>query len=260
MTPPAGGDGPAQRWAPESYARNARFVSELGRPVVALLAPRPGERILDLGCGDGALTVALVEAGAEVVAVDNSAEQIAGARARGLDARLGDAAALDFDGAFDAVFSNAALHWVRAPDAVIDGVWRALKPGGRFVGELGGDGNVETLRAALYAALGRRGLDPAAVDPWYFPTVENYAGRLRRRGFEVEDIALIARPTPLPGALADWLATFAQAFLAAVPEADRGALVTEVEAAVRPRLCDSGGRWTADYRRLRFRVRRPARE
>jgi len=254
---PAGESGLGQRWDPESYARNARFVSNLGRPVLSLLAARPGERILDLGCGDGALALELVEAGAQVVALDASAAQVSAACARGLDARLGDAAALDFDGEFDAVFSNAVLHWVRDADAVIDGVWRALRPGGRFVGEMGGDGNVDSLRAALHAALSRRGVDPAAVDPWYFPTTEDYAGRLRRRGFAVEEIALIPRPTPLPGDLADWLATFAQPFLMAVPEAARGGLVAEVTVAVGRRLRDAEGCWTVDYRRLRFRAGRP---
>ena len=122
-----------QTWDPERYARNARFVSDLGMPVVELLDPKPGERILDLGCGDGALTRKLVDMGCEVVGVDGSAEQVQAACARGLDARVGRAARLEFEGEFDAVFSNAVLHWVKDADAAIAGVWHALRPGGRFV-------------------------------------------------------------------------------------------------------------------------------
>src|SRR5258708_10292583 len=129
-----------QSWDPDSYARNDRFVSDLGAPVVELLAPHAGERILDLGCGDGALTAKLVALGCTVVGVDASAQQIAAARALGLDAHVVSGEELAFAAAFDAVFSNAALHWMRRADRVIDGAWRALRPGGRFVAEFGGAG------------------------------------------------------------------------------------------------------------------------
>ena len=131
-----------QTWNPDQYARNAGFVPALGLPVVELLDPQPGERILDLGCGDGVLTEKLASLGCQVVGVDSSAAQVAAAQARGLDARVVDAHELPFEAEFDAVFSNAALHWMRQPEAVIAGVWRALEPGGRFVGELGGAGNI----------------------------------------------------------------------------------------------------------------------
>jgi len=250
--------GTKQRWDPERYHRNASFVAELGAPLIALLAPQPGERVLDLGCGHGTLTEKLVAAGASVLGVDASAEQVAAARARGLDAQVADGHALAFDGEFDAVLSNAALHWMTRPDAVIDGVWRALKPGGRFVGEMGGAGNVGRVKEALAAALERRGLDAAAADPWYFPTPEDYAGRLSARGFAVEEIALIERPTPLPGRLADWLETFAEPFVFQVPEGERAALIAEVEAAAADALCDRDGRWEVDYVRLRFVAVKPA--
>ena len=249
----------SQSWDPERYARNARFVADLGAPVVELLAPRAGERVLDLGCGDGALTVKLADLGCEVVGVDASAPQIDAAKRLGLDARVVAGEALDFGAEFDAVFSNAALHWMkRDPDRVIDGVWRALRPGGRFVGEMGGDGCVATIHRALLAGLARRGVDTAAVDPWYFPSVADYRARLERRGFRVESIALIPRPTPLPGDLDGWLETFAESFTRALSEAERPALLAEVRGACAPKLADESGRWTADYVRLRFRAGKPA--
>jgi SAM-dependent methyltransferase len=244
--------GGRQHWDPERYARVARFVADLGMPVVELLAPKPGERILDLGCGDGALTKKLAEMGALVVGVDASAEQIAAAQRLGLDARVVDAEDLRLPPAFDAVFSNAALHWMKKPDAVIAGVARALKPGGRFVAEMGGAGNVATARRALEAAVARRGIDAAALSPWYFPTPEEYAAKLRVGGFEVRHIELFQRPTPLPTRLADWFDTFGEAFLAAVPPAERAAVKQEAEALAAPTLRKPDGSWFADYVRLRF--------
>ncbi len=247
-----------QHWEARRYARNARFVSDLGAPVVELLSPRPGERILDLGCGDGALTEQLERVGCRVIGVDASAQQIAAARSRGLDAHVIGGEELAFDDEFDAVFSNAALHWMKDADRVIDGVWRALAPGGRFVAEMGGDGCVATIIAALSDALWRRGVDAAHVNPWYFPTVADYRARLERRGFVVTSIALIPRPTPLPGDVTGWLETFAESFSSALPARERAAFVAEVQESLRPALCDASGSWTADYVRLRFAATRPA--
>ena len=251
MTPPT------QHWDPESYARNARFVSDLGEALIELLAPGPGEHVLDLGCGDGVLTEKLVARGCNVVGLDASPEQVTAARMRGMDARVGDAAALDFDAEFNAVFSNAALHWMLDPDVVIAGIWRALKPGGRFVGEMGGEGNVRLIKAALVAALNARGLDGAAAVPWYFPSPDEYRGKLEAAGFSVTSIKLIPRPTPLPGDMADWLGTFAGNFLNQVPAADRAAFLAEVSEALAPDLRDAEGKWTADYVRLRFVAEKP---
>jgi SAM-dependent methyltransferase len=248
---------PEQTWDPQRYARNARFVADLGLPVLALLDPRPGERVLDLGCGDGALSLHLVEAGCAVVAVDASPEQVEAARARGLDARVTDGQALGFSRRFDAVFTNAALHWMTRPDAVIAGVREALVPGGRFVGEFGGHGCVARIVGALDAALARRGLDSGAVERWYFPTGEEYRARLERGGFVPRSVELIPRPTPLPGDIADWLETFAERWLDRVPKSERSALVAEVREALRPPLLDPGGGWVADYVRLRFSADRP---
>jgi SAM-dependent methyltransferase len=241
-----------QTWDPERYARNARFVADLGAPVVELLAPRAGERILDLGCGDGVLTARLASMGCHVIGVDSSARQIEAARKLDLDVRVMNGEALVFDSEFDAVFSNAALHWMSNPAKVIAGVRRALKPHGRFVAEFGGHGCVAKIRKALVEALNRRGVDGEAASLWYFPTVEDYSLQLTRGGFVVNYIALIPRPTPLPGDVTGWLETFAESFTTALPLAERPSYVAEVREALRPELCDAGGRWTADYVRLRF--------
>jgi len=246
-----------QQWSPEQYAKNARFVSDLGMPVVTLLEPRTGERILDVGCGDGPLTKKLVELGCEVVGVDASPAMVEAAKALGLDARVMDGQALQFTQEFDAVFSNAALHWMKRPEAVIAGVWQALKPGGRFVAEFGGDGNTATVIRALKAALQPRGLDFHALSPWYFPSVEEYRGKLEAQGFVANSIALIPRPTPLPGSLVAWLETFAQSFVAPQPPTERAVFLKEVEDRCRPTLCDAEGKWAVDYVRLRFSALKP---
>ncbi|PYV47372.1 MAG: SAM-dependent methyltransferase [Acidobacteria bacterium] len=249
--------GSIQEWNAEQYAKNARFVSDLGQAVLDLLNPQPGERILDLGCGDGALTERLVAAGANVVGVDSSADMVRAAKDRGLDARVVDGYTLEFDSEFDAVFSNAAMHWMkRDPDAVVAGVYRAIKPGGRFVAEMGGHGCVAAITVALCATLQEGGLsNPADLIPWYFPTPDEYQARLEAAGFVIEHIALIPRPTPLPTGMRGWLDTFAIPFTTTLPEYKRGEFLDEVTEKLRPVLCDSNGRWTADYMRLRFLAR-----
>jgi len=251
-------DTPAQEWSSDRYAENARFVSDLGQAVLELLNPRPGERILDLGCGDGALTAKIVAAGAEVVGVDASADMVSAAKRRGLDARVMDAHNLGFNFEFDAVFSNAAMHWMKHdPDAVIQGGHRALKPGGRFAAEMGGHGCVAAITVALCATLERYGVpNPASLIPWYFPTLDAYRERLDRAGFDVKYIALIPRPTPLPTGMRGWLETFAIPFTKSVSEEKRPAFLDEVTERLRPALCDDKGKWTADYMRLRFLARK----
>jgi SAM-dependent methyltransferase len=179
------------------YGKNARFVSDLGIPVVELLTPKPKERILDLGCGDGALTVKLVELGCALVGVDSSAAMVEAAKALGIEAHVLDGQSLRFTDEFDAVFSNAALHWMTNPEHVITGVWQALKPGGRFVGEFGGYGNVATIVNAIESTLSAR--DIVVAKPWFFPRAEEYKELLEASGFEVRTISLIPRPTLLPG-------------------------------------------------------------
>jgi SAM-dependent methyltransferase len=251
---------PTSRWSPTDYAKNAAFVPALGRAVVELLAPRPGERILDLGCGDGVLTETLAAAGAEVVGVDASPEMIAAAKARGLEARVMDGQALAFEAEFDAVFSNAALHWMLDPPAVARGVFKALKPGGRFVGEQGGAGNIATLRGALREVLTERGYPVPAEDPQWYASPEEFRAVYEAAGFTDVEAWLIDRPTPLPSGAAAWYKTFRAGFLdaAQVPESEIDAVAAAAEERAAPRLRQPDGHWIADYVRLRFTMRKPA--
>jgi trans-aconitate methyltransferase len=250
---------PAQEWNSSRYAENARFVSDLGQPVLDLLNPQPGERILDLGCGDGALTEKLVAAGAEVLGVDASPDMVAAAKARGLNVHVADGYSLNFRFQFDAVFSNAALHWMkRDPDAVIQGVHRALRPGGRFVAEMGGFGNVAAITVALCGTLAQFGIaNPPAFSPWYFPSADEYRERLDRAGFQVDYIELIPRPTLLPTGMRGWLETFAIPFTKALAAEKRSEFLDSVTEKLRPALCDHKKNWTADYVRLRFLAVKP---
>lgn len=243
-------------WSAETYQRNAHFVPSMAADLVDLLAPQPRERILDIGCGDGVLTELIAARGANVIGIDTSESMLAAARARGLDVRIMDGQRLEFGREFDAVFSNAALHWMREPDAVLDGVARVLQPGGRFVAEFGGDGCVKAITGAMTSVLARRGL-PAAL-PWYFPPIEEYTTKLRAHGFDVDVARLFPRPTPLPTGIAGWLDTFAAPLFAPLDTDEREAAVREIEDLLRPTLCDATGAWTADYVRLRIAARQRA--
>ena len=239
-----------QTWSSDGYGTHARFVSTLGAGAVEWLDPKAGERVLDLGCGDGALTEQLVQSGAAVVGADSSETFVASARGRGLDARLMDGHALEFDSEFDAVFSNAALHWMARPRDVLAGVALALKPGGRFVAEFGGHGNCAAIVTALTATADNRQGDRTLANPWYFPTAKAYQALLEELGFSVSRIALIPRPTPLPTDMSGWLMTFRAPFFKQFGNECEAALQETVEL-LRPSLCDESGGWTADYVRLR---------
>lgn len=241
-----------QTWDAAEYAAKGRFVADLAGGVVELLDPRPGERILDLGCGDGALTEKLRESGAEVVGVDASAEMLRAAQARGLEVYENRAEQLPFNAEFDAVFSNAALHWIRNQAAVLEGVHRALKPGGRFAAEMGGLGNIAAIRVALQAVLNRYGIDAEEAAASFFPSTGEYRRLLERAGFKVQSIELIPRPTALPAGMVGWLETFRNGVLDRLGMDERVSAVEEIVGLLRPVLRDSDGNWSADYVRLRF--------
>jgi len=251
----------ASRWSPTDYAKNAAFVPALGDAVLGLLAPQPGELILDLGCGDGVLTERIAAAGARVIGLDSAPEMVEAARARGIDAFVADAEAMDVErfGRFDAVFSNAALHWMLDADAVASGVFKALREGGRFVGEMGGEGNLATLRQALRDVLTERSYPMPAQDPAWYAGVDDFTRLYCIAGFSEVRAALIPRPTPLPGGVADWVKTFRAGVMdmAMVPEWERDDIAAAVEARVAPALRQPDGSFCADYVRLRFSMRKP---
>jgi len=246
-----------QTWDPQAYGGNGAFVHGMAGGVVEWLNAQAGEYILDLGCGDGQLTQRIAATGANVVGVDASPEMVSAARSRNVTADVGNAEALPFErNEFHAVFSNAALHWVRNHDAMMAQVHRVLKPGGRFVAEMGGHGNIAAIRVALIAVLSRYGLADKEDGVNYYPTPDAYTRRLTRHGFRVEQIVLIPRPTPLPhSGMTAWLRTFRRGVLDSVPAYLRDAVVEETTALLAEALRDEEGNWVADYVRLRFIAR-----
>jgi trans-aconitate methyltransferase len=246
----------ADAWNASLYDARHAFVWEMAKGVLELLAPRPGERILDLGCGTGQLTSQIASRGAEVLGLDLSLGMIDEARKKfpALRFEAGDARSLKFADEFEAVFSNAALHWIPEAERVVSGVARALRPGGRFVVEFGGKGNVRSVTAALEEALLQMGVSTADARPWYYPSIAEYSALVERHGLEVREAALFERPTELEDGergLASWVRMFCGWFLARVPEEAREDYIRAVERAARPALW-KGRHWELDYRRLRL--------
>lgn len=246
-----------QTWDSEVYGRNGAFVHTLASDVLAWLAPQPGEQILDLGCGDGQLSARIAASGAIVTGLDASPQMAAAARSRGIVVHEASAESMPFaDRSFDAVFSNAALHWVRNHNAMLAEVRRVLRPGGRFVAEMGGQGNIAAIQVALMASLARHGLAGREDSVNYFPAPSVYRRRLQQHGLHVEQIELIPRPTPLPqSGMEGWLNTFRRGVLDSLPQHARTAVLHDTVALLEPVLRDEEGNWTADYVRLRFIAR-----
>jgi ubiquinone/menaquinone biosynthesis C-methylase UbiE len=247
----------AGAWDAARYQEKHSFVWRYGASLLELLNPQPGERILDVGCGTGQLTAEIARAGAQVVGLDYSEDMLSDARKNfpDLEFVLGDASRFHFDQPFDAVFSNAALHWVKDADGAVASVARALRAGGRFVAEFGGKGNIATVQAALRAVLG-----PSADEqsPWYYPSIGEYAPILERHNLEVRNASLFDRPTPLDGenGLEHWLRMFMQTYLRQFSPQRADEVVCQLVEHLRPELYQNGV-WTVDYRRLRVLASRP---
>jgi len=240
------------KWDAADYAHIGGFVAELGGAALDLLDPKAGERILDVGCGEGTLTRKMIERGATVLGIDNSPEMVAAARAKGVDALLLAAEDMQFFAEFDAAFSNATLHWVLSKEQAARAIFRALRLGSRFAGEMGGEGNLRKLREALDEELIIRGyVPPVEASNWY-ASPEEFAAVYEGAGFREIDARLIERPTPIEHGVAAWVTTFRKGWL------DRAGVPEEERASIGAAVADRVGSSLADYVRLRFIMRKPA--
>ncbi len=246
-----------EHWQANLYARNARFVSRLASDLIDVLDPKPGQRVLDIGCGDGVFSQLIQARGADVVGVDPAADMVRSARSRGVDARV--CAIQDFDeqNAFDLAVSNAVFHWIPEPRRALAAVFRALRPNARFVGEMGGHGNIAAVIRVLTPLLADQGIEFVDRNPWNFPDCDSWSADLRSAGFTVTSADLFERPTPLPTSFGDWIDTFGGSLLAGLPPSVRAAIKSAAENAAEPELRRTDGTWVLDYVRLRFVAVKP---
>ncbi|MBW4596354.1 MAG: class I SAM-dependent methyltransferase [Brasilonema angustatum HA4187-MV1] len=244
------------QWNAELYDSKHSFISELVANLVELLSPKPGECILDLGCGTGHLTHKIASLGAEVIGIDSAPTMIEQARKNypPLDFEVVDAKNLPYTEKFDSIFSNAVLHWIKEPEEVVVGINRALKSGGRFVAEFGGKGNVNAIISALFNALQKAGSSTdTALNPWYFPSIGEYGSLLEKHGFELTYATLFERPTPLEDGeqgLKNWLKMFADSLFSGLSTDAQRNILVDIENQLRPSLYKNNT-WFADYKRIR---------
>ena len=241
----------SQHWEKEKYEKNARFVSVYGEELIEWLNPQKDEYILDLGCGDGVLTKKITEYGCKVLGLDGSQKFVEAARKIGIEAIQGDAQNMKFENEFDAIFSNAALHWMTNPEKVMEGVSRALKKGGRFVVEMGGKGNIEKIENVIFEITGKFGFKAKKI--WFFPSEEDERVLLEKYGLKVKRMISFPRPTLLPTGIKGWLQTFSAPVLVNVPVEMHEKLIDEITEKVEKELeRNENGQILADYVRLRF--------
>lgn len=250
------------QWLPDSYDRKLGFVSGYGKDLIGLLEPAGHESILDLGCGTGDLTYEIAQCGASVTGMDSSRKMIEKAAAKfpGIRFILGDGQSFQTDAEYDAVFSNAALHWMKDAAQVAQGVWNALKPGGRLVAEFGGQGNVDTIIQAIGEVLAEDyGINADDRHPWYFPSIGEYSSLLEEQGFIVRLGHHFDRPTKLQDGeqgIEQWLANFAGDFFRGFTAEETAATCSRIRSIVAPKLWKDGSVY-ADYKRLRIIAYKP---
>lgn len=247
---------PKNNWDSNLYEDKHAFVWQYGEDLLKLLNPKPGELILDLGCGTGQLTEKIASIGAEVMGIDHAPTMIEKARQNypHLRFQVADARNFQLEQPFDAVFSNAALHWIKEAEAAIASVHQALKSGGRFVAEFGGKGNIQSILKALYQAFAELNLNAESLNPWYFPSIAEYTTLLEKQGFDVTYAILFHRPTPLEdkeAGITNWIQMFAGTFLAGLSTEQQIQVTRTVEEYLKPILYQEGT-WIADYRRIRI--------
>jgi SAM-dependent methyltransferase len=242
-----------QNWNANEYAKHGRFVANnLGTYIFDALAAQRGEHILDLGCGDGVLTQKIIDVGAHVIAIDADPSMVDSAKAKGIDARMEDARNLPFQTQFDAVFSNAALHWIREADDVLNSIHRSLKSGGRFIAEFGGFGNVAAIRTAIIAELATRRLENQIINRWYFPTVDDYSLKLNQTGFTILKSDLVPVAVQLSTDVEGWITTFTKGVFTGYTQIEQQEALERIVKNLTPILQDEQGRWWADYVRMRI--------
>ena len=245
------------KWDPKGYDEHAHYVYKLGEPLIALLSPVEGEKILDLGCGHGELSLRICELGCEITGVDLSPEMVEAAKENGINAILADARKLSFDNEFDGIITNAAIHWMSDINNVLESCYNALKVGGRFVGEFGGEGNVGKIISATSKYFESHPELGEFAMPWYFPSVDEFSYELENTGFFIEYIELIDRPTPLPTGIKGWLITYYHGLMAPFTEKQKEALLNDLSELLRPDLYnEDSATWHADYVRLRFKAQK----
>jgi SAM-dependent methyltransferase len=250
---------PTNNWNALLYDQKHSFVSEYGKSLIPLLEPQPNESILDLGCGTGHLTKTIAETSAHVVGIDSSASMIETARTTypDLEFLVADARNFSFPMPFDAIFSNAALHWIPEAEEVVRSIAAALKPGGRFVAEFGGKGNIATIISALQQSL-REVANIEADFGWYYPSIGEYTSLLERYGLTVRLALLFDRPTKLEDGkkgLRNWLQMFRGNMLQNMPDETKSQVIERTEERAHD-LLFKGDHWIADYRRLRVVARK----
>lgn len=241
-----------QTWNAQQYQAKASYVAELGSPVLELLNPQPHEAILDLGCGDGSLTRNIADVAEEVVGIDSSESMVRAAKEKGLTAFPISGDAIPYSNQFDAVFTNAALHWIPDYQSVIQGVHNALKPNGRFIGEFGGYGNIKTLVEAMETVVDQNEAMGQFSNPWFFPSADEYRKHLEDGGFSVVYIELLPRPTHIEAGIREWFKIFADYVISGMPEELEDEFLMQTEQLVKPSLFTEEDGWFADYVRLRF--------
>jgi len=242
-------------WNASLYDQNHSFVSEYGDNLMELLAPEQGEKILDLGCGTGDLTKKLNDLGVNVVGVDKSNNMITEARNKypHIPFLARDVTELGYNVAFDAIFSNATLHWVKQPKQALHCIYQSLKPGARFVAEFGGKGNVQTITDEIIHQLNEVGMEYKMEQfPWFYPSIGQYSSLMEEVGFRVIFAQHFDRPTPLDGenGLKNWMEMFAKSMFESMDEDQQDDVITKVEINLKSTLYKNGN-WIADYKRIR---------
>ena len=240
-------------WSADKYNKHAGFVSNLAFPVVELLDPQENEKILDLGCGDGTLAVEIEKYKSKVTAVDLSENMVEKTKEKGIDASVMSAAELIYENEFDAVFSNAVLHWVKEADVTVKKIARSLKSEGRFIAEFGGYGNIKYLTDAMEEVFHKHKEFGSFNNPWSFPKEDEYKQLLQENGFKVEYIELIPRPTNIDD-ISNWLDIFANGIVSHLTQEQQRQFKTEVREILKPQIYTEENGWVADYVRLRLKA------